>query len=143
MRKGFDNKKYIKIQSKKIKERFKLFDKLYLEIGGKLFDDYHASRVLPGFEPDVKISMLKELRKDMEIIFCINANDIERNKMRAEFDITYDVEVLRLIDNLRGLGFTINSVVITLYNNQSSVDNFRNKVRRWQKCTKNFTFRGS
>ena len=130
MRKGFDNKKYIKIQSKKIKERFKLFDKLYLEIGGKLFDDYHASRVLPGFEPDVKISMLKELRKDMEIIFCINANDIERNKMRAEFDITYDVEVLRLIDNLRGLGFTINSVVITLYNNQSSVDNFRNKLDR-------------
>ena len=74
--------------------------------------------------------MLKELRKDMEIIFCINANDIERNKMRAEFDITYDVEVLRLIDNLRGLGFTINSVVITLYNNQSSVDNFRNKLDR-------------
>ena len=130
MKKGFDNKKYIKIQSKKIKERFKLFDKLYLEIGGKLFDDYHASRVLPGFLPDVKISMLKELRKDMEIIFCINANDIERNKMRAEFDITYDVEVLRLIDNLRGLGFTINSVVITLYNNQSSVDNFRNKLDR-------------
>ena len=130
MKKGFDNKKYIKIQSKKIKERFKLFDKLYLEIGGKLFDDYHASRVLPGFLPDVKISMLKELRKDMEIIFCINANDIERNKTRAEFDITYDVEVLRLIDNLRGLGFTINSVVITLYNNQSSVDNFRNKLDR-------------
>ena len=128
MRKGFDNKKYIKIQSKKIKERFKLFDKLYLEIGGKLFDDYHASRVLPGFEPDVKISMLKELRKDMEIIFCINANDIERNKMRAEFDITYDVEVLRLIDNLRKLGFTINSVVITLFNNQNGIDKFIKKL---------------
>lgn len=130
MKNGFDNKKYIKIQSNKIKERFKLFDKLYLEIGGKLFDDYHASRVLPGFEPDAKINMFKELKKDLEIIFCINANDIERNKKRAEFDITYDVEVMRLIDNLIGLGFSINSVVITLYNNQSSVDNFRRKLER-------------
>ena len=130
MKKGFDNKKYIKIQSNKIKERFKLFDKLYLEIGGKLFDDYHAARVLPGFEPDAKINMFKELKNDLEIIFCINANDIERNKKRAEFDITYDVEVLRLIDNLVGLGFTINSVVITLYNNQSSVNSFRSKLER-------------
>ena len=115
MKKGFDNKKYIKVQSAKIKERFKMFDKLYLEIGGKLFDDYHASRVLPGFEPDVKINMLKELKDDLEIIFCINANDIERNKTRAEFGITYDIEVMRLIDNLSNLGFLINSVVITLY----------------------------
>ena len=130
MKNGFDNKKYIKIQSKKIKERFKLFDKLYLEIGGKLFDDYHASRVLPGFEPDAKINMFKELKNDLEIIFCINANDIERNKKRAEFDITYDVEVLRLIDNLVSLGFTINSVVITLYNNQNSVNSFRSKLER-------------
>jgi len=130
LKNGFDNKKYIKIQSKKIKERFKLFDKLYLEIGGKLFDDYHASRVLPGFEPDAKINMFKELKNDLEIIFCINANDIERNKKRAEFDITYDVEVLRLIDNLVSLGFTINSVVITLYNNQSSVNSFRSKLER-------------
>jgi len=129
MKKGFDNKKYIKIQSKKIKERFKLFDKLYLEIGGKLFDDYHASRVLPGFEPDAKINMFKELKNDLEIIFCINANDIERNKTRAEFGITYDVEVMRLIDNLVSLGFLINSVVITLYNNQSSVDKFINKLK--------------
>ena len=130
MKRGFDNKKYIKIQSKSIKERFKLFDKLYLEIGGKLFDDYHAARVLPGFDPNVKINIFKELKDDLEIIFCINANDIERNKTRAEFDITYDVEVLRLIDNLVKLGFTINSVVITLYNNQSSVDSFRNKLDR-------------
>ena len=130
MKKGFDNKKNIKKQSEKIKERFKLFDKLYLEIGGKLFADYHASRVLPGFEPDAKIKMFRELRKDLEIIFCINANDIERNKTRAEFDITYDVEVMRLIDNLRELGFTINSVVITLYNNQAGVDSFRNKLNR-------------
>ena len=130
MKCGFDNKKYIKIQSQKIKERFKLFDKLYLEIGGKLFDDYHASRVLPGFEPDAKINMFKELKNDLEIIFCINAGDIERNKTRAEFGITYDMEVMRLIDNLVSLGFLINSVVITLYNNQTSVDKFINKLER-------------
>lgn len=130
MKKGFDNKKYIKIQSAKIKERFKMFDKLYLEVGGKLFDDYHASRVLPGFLPDVKINMFKELKDDLEIIFCINANDIERNKTRAEFGITYDMEVMRLIDNLSNLGFLINSVVITLYNNQNSVNNFINKLNR-------------
>lgn len=127
---GFDNDKYVKIQSEKIKERFKLFDKLYLEIGGKLFDDYHAARVLPGFQKDAKIKMFEELKNDLEIIFCINANDIEKNKIRAEFGITYDVEVMRLIDNLRNLGFTINSVVITLYNNQQSVDNFIKKLKR-------------
>ena len=130
MKKGFDNEKYIKIQSQNIKERIKLFDKLYLEIGGKLFDDNHASRVLPGFEPDAKIKMLLELRDDLEIIFCINANDIERNKIRAEHGITYDLEVLRLIDNLSKLGFSINSVVITLYNNQGGIDNFIRKLKR-------------
>ena len=130
MQKGFDNEKYIKIQSEKIKERFKLFDKLYLEIGGKLFDDYHASRVLPGFEPDAKIKMFQELKDDLEIIFCINANDIERNKTRAEFGITYDLEVMRLIDNLSNLGFSINSVVITMYNHQSGIDNFIKKLER-------------
>ena len=130
MRTGFDNKKYIKLQSKKIKERIKMFDKLYLEIGGKLFDDSHASRVLPGFESDAKIQMLKELKNDLEIIFCINAGDIEKNKVRAEHGITYDIEVMRLIDNLRALGFTINSVVVTLYKNQPSVDAFLNKLER-------------
>lgn len=125
---GFDNKKYLEIQSKKIKERFNLFDKLYLEIGGKLFDDTHAERVLPGFKNDSKINMFKELKDDLEIILCINANDIEKNKIRAEYGITYDVEVLRLIDNLRKLGFTINSVVITLYNNQNGIDKFINKL---------------
>lgn len=130
MKLGFDNEKYIKIQSKKIKERFKLFDKLYLEIGGKLFDDYHAARVLPGFQPDAKIKMFQELKEDLEIIFCINANDIERNKTRAEFGITYDLEVLRLIDNLTKLGFSINSVVITLYQNQGGIDNFIKKLER-------------
>lgn len=130
MKYGFDNEKYVKIQSEKIKERFKLFDKLYLEIGGKLFDDYHASRVLPGFKPDAKISMFQELKDDLEIIFCINASDIEKNKTRAEFGITYDIEVMRLIDNLVSLGFSINSVVITLYNNQPSVDSFIKKLER-------------
>ena len=125
---GFDNKKYLEIQSEKIKERFNLFDKLYLEIGGKLFDDTHAERVLPGFKPDSKINMFKELKDDLEIIFCINANDIEKNKVRAEYNITYDVELLRLIDNLRKLGFSINSVVITLYNNQVGIDKFIKKL---------------
>ena len=94
MKAGFDNEKYVKIQSEKIKERFKLFDKLYLEVGGKLFDDSHAARILPGFKNDVKISMFKELKDDLEIIFCINAGDIEKNKTRGEYGITYDVEVL-------------------------------------------------
>ena len=94
MKYGFDNDKYVKIQSEKIKERFKLFDKLYLEIGGKLFDDYHAGRVLPGFKSDAKISMFQELKDDLEIIFCINSNDIEKNKIRSEHNITYDIEVV-------------------------------------------------
>ena len=130
MKTGFDNNKYIKLQSKKIKERIKLFDKLYLEIGGKLFDDSHASRVLPGFKSDAKITMLKELKDDLEIIFCINAGDIEKNKMREEHGITYDIEVMRLIDNLKSLGFSINSVVVTLYKNQPSVDTFIKKLER-------------
>ena len=125
---GFDNKKYVKIQSEKIKERFKLFDKLYLEIGGKLFDDNHAARVLPGFLSDAKINMFKELKKDLEIIFCINANDIEKNKTRGEYGITYDTEVLRLISDSQKLGFSVNSVVITLYKNQISVDKFIKKL---------------
>ena len=124
MRKGFDNDLYVKIQSKKIKDLIKMFDKLYLEIGGKLFEDNHASRVLPGFEVDAKISMFKELKDDLEIVFCINANDIERNKTRADYGITYDTEVIRLIENARSKGFTVNSVVITLFDNQSGIDKF-------------------
>lgn len=130
MKIGFDNKKYVKIQSEEIRRRFELYDKLYLEIGGKLFDDNHAARVLPGFKPDSKINMFKELKDEMEIIFCINANDIERNKTRAEYGITYDSELLRLIDNLKKLKFNINSVVITLYNNQTSVDKFIRRLER-------------
>lgn len=130
MKLGFDNDKYVRIQSKSILKRTKLFDKLYLEIGGKLFDDTHASRVLPGFQSDVKIKMFQELKKELEILFCINAGDIEKNKVRAEYGITYDMEVLRLVANLRNMGFKINSVVITLYNNQPTVDNFIKKLKR-------------
>jgi len=130
MKVGFDNAKYVKIQSEKIKERFKLFDKLYLEVGGKLFDDSHAARILPGFKNDVKISMFKELKDDLEIIFCINAGDIEKNKTRGEYGITYDVEILRLINNSKKMGFSVNSVVITLYKNQPSVDKFIKKLNR-------------
>ena len=128
MKTGFDNEKYVKIQSKKIKERIKMFDKLYLEVGGKLFDDSHAKRVLPGFDLNVKIKMFQELKDDLEIILCINADAISQNKRREEYGITYDVEVLRLIDNLRKLGFSINSVVITLYNDQPGIDKFISKL---------------
>ena len=127
---GFDNAKYVKIQSKKIRERFKLFDKLYLEVGGKLFDDSHAARILPGFKNDVKISMFKELKDDLEIIFCINAGDIEKNKTRGEYGITYDIEIIKLINKSKKMGFSVNSVVITLYNNQVSVDKFIKKLNR-------------
>ena len=127
---GFNNNKYLKIQSEKIRERFKMFDKLYLEIGGKLFDDAHASRVLPGFQKDSKIRMFQELKDDLEIIFCINAKDIEKNKVRADYGITYDTEIIRLINKSKDLGFSINSVVITLYQNQPSVDKFVKRLNR-------------
>ena len=130
MKKGFDNEMYVKIQSDKIRERFKLFDKLYLEVGGKLFDDSHAARVLPGFKRDAKINMFLELRNDLEIIFCINANDIEKNKTRGEYGITYDIELLKLIKKSQEMGFCVNSVVITLYKNQISVDKFIKKLNR-------------
>lgn len=128
-KKGFDNEKYVKLQTETIKERIKLFDnKLYLEFGGKLFDDYHAKRVLPGFELDSKIRLLKELSDDIEMIFCINANDIEKKKIRADYGISYDEEVIRLIHIFRDLKIDVNSVVITLYNGQASVSKFRKKL---------------
>ena len=110
MKVGFDNEKYVKIQSEKIKERFSLFDKLYLEVGGKLFDDSHAARILHGFKNDVKISMFKELKDDIEIIFCINADDIEKNKTRGQYDRAYNQELLKLINNSKKLGFMVNTV---------------------------------
>ncbi|MBR7184853.1 MAG: DUF1846 domain-containing protein [Clostridia bacterium] len=129
MKIGFDNQTYIKTQSAKILERVKLFDnKLYIEFGGKLFDDLHAARVLPGFAPDAKINLLREMRDQTEIIIIINAADIERKKIRADFGITYDMDVLRLMDNLRALGIYVSSVVITQYTGQHGADVFRNKL---------------
>lgn len=126
---GFDNKKYLELQSAKIEERISKFgDKLYLEFGGKLFDDYHASRVLPGFEPDSKIKMLEKLKDQAEILIVINANDIEKNKTRSDLGITYDVDVLRLIDIFRGRGFYVGSVVLTRYAEQPTAKAFQKRI---------------
>lgn len=131
MKKGFDNKKYLQLQTENILKRIKQFDnKLYIEIGGKLFDDLHASRVLPGFEPDAKVKILQKLKDKSEIIFVISANDIERNKIRADYSITYDMDVLRQIDCLREAGLTVSGVVITLFNNQPMAKTFANKLLR-------------
>ncbi len=122
---GFDNEKYLSLQSQHIKERVSQFGgKLYLEFGGKLFDDYHASRVLPGFQPDSKIRMLKMLQSDVEIVVAICAGDIEKNKIRGDLGISYDEDVLRLIDIFRGLGFYVGSVVITQYAGQPTAEAF-------------------
>lgn len=126
---GFDNDKYLKEQSEKIRERIASFGgKLYLEFGGKLFDDFHASRVLPGFEPDSKIKMLMGMKDEAEIVVVINADDIERNKVRGDLGITYDLDTLRLIDAFRGCGLYVGSVVITRYHGQSSAAQFKNKL---------------
>lgn len=126
---GFDNNLYVKKQSEYIRKRIEQFDnKLYLEFGGKLFDDYHAARVLPGFDVNGKIKLLQEFKDQCEVVFCINAADIEKNKIRADFGITYDLDVLRIIDNMRNMGLLINSVVITQYKNQHSADVFRKKL---------------
>ena len=122
---GFDNQQYIQTQSARIRERIDRFGgKLYLEFGGKLFDDYHASRVLPGFEPDSKIRMLQHLKDDVEVIIAIGAPDIEKNKVRGDLGIPYEEDVLRLIDIFRGMGLYVGSVVVTQYNNQPTVDAF-------------------
>ena len=126
MKQGFDSELYLKIQSEKIEERINMFDKLYLEFGGKIFDDFHAARVLPGFKPDAKIRLLEKLKDISEVIFCINADDIEKSKMRADYGISYELELIRLIENLQNLGISINSVVITLYKNQSGVEHLIN-----------------
>ena len=125
---GFDNEKYVKLQIETIKERIKKFDKLYLEFGGKLFDDYHAKRILPGFELDSKIRLLIELKDQAEIIFCINAKDIEKKKIRADYGISYDNEVIRLVSIFKKLGISVNSVVITLYKGQPSALKFKEKL---------------
>ena len=126
---GFDNDKYLKMQSEHIKERIESFGgKLYLEFGGKLFDDFHASRVLPGFAPDSKIRMLAQLKDDAEIVIAINADDIAKNKVRGDLGITYDADVLRLIDAFRGYGLFVGSVVLTRYASQPSADAFIKKL---------------
>ncbi len=130
---GFDNEKYIHMQSQHILERINQFGgKLYLEFGGKLFDDYHAARVLPGFQPDTKVNMLLELRDQVEIIIAINAADIERNKRRGDLDITYDTDVLRLIDAFRYKGLYVGSVVITQFTAQHSADAFQKRAGKWE-----------
>lgn len=122
---GFDNQKYLKMQSERIIERINSFGgKLYLEFGGKLFDDYHASRVLPGFEPDSKLKMLSELKDEAEILIVISAVDIENNKYRSDLGITYHSDVLRLIDVFRSRGLYVGSVVMTMFNNQPQAVNF-------------------
>ena len=131
MKYGYDNDKYLKIQSERIKERIAQFgNKLYMEFGGKLFDDYHASRVLPGFEPDSKFKMLYTLKDDLEIVIVISAVDIEKNKIRNDLGITYDVDVLRLRDEFLARDFSVNSVVITHYNGQGSADAYRKRLER-------------
>ena len=129
MKYGFDNDKYLKIQSEHIKQRIATFgDKLYMEFGGKLFDDYHASRVLPGFEPDSKLKMLMQMKDDAEIIIVISAVDIEKNKVRSDLGITYDMDVLRLRDEFMERDLSVNSVVITHFNGQASAEAYRKRL---------------
>lgn len=129
MHQGFDNEKYIALQADNIKKRIAQFGgKLYLEFGGKLFDDYHASRVLPGFEPDVKFRMLQSLTDEVEIVIAVNANHIEKAKMRGDLGITYDEDVLRLIDVFRSHGMLVGSVVLTQYAGQPAADAYRHRL---------------
>ena len=130
MKVGFDNSEYIRLQSQNIRDRISMFgDKLYMEFGGKLFDDYHASRVLPGFAPDSKVKMLLELKDDAEIIIAINADAIEKNKRRGDLGITYDLDTLRLIDAFRGIGLYVGSVVITRFTGQPLAIAFENRLK--------------
>ena len=129
MKIGFDNDKYLAMQSAHIRERIAQFDnKLYLEFGGKLFDDYHASRVLPGFQPDSKLQMLLQLKEQAEIVIVISAEDIVANKMRGDYGITYDVDVLRLIDAFQGVGLFVGSVCVTKYTDAPEVTAFEQKL---------------
>jgi len=141
---GFDNQKYLSMQSEQIRKRIAQFGgKLYLEFGGKLFDDYHASRVLPGFAPDSKMKMLQQLKDDVEIVITINAADIEANKMRADLGITYDEDVLRLIDTFRELELYVGSVVLTRYNGQASANNFLKQLTSLGiKCYRHYPIAG-
>ncbi|SEH41680.1 Uncharacterized protein, UPF0371 family [Ruminococcus flavefaciens] len=126
---GFDNEKYLKTQSEHIRQRISQFgDKLYLEFGGKLFDDFHASRVLPGFKPDSKLQMLLQLKEDAEIVIVINSDDIEKNKVRGDLGITYDVDVIRLFNVFTKIGLYVSSVVLTRYDGQPTADAFQKRL---------------
>ncbi|MBO4525833.1 MAG: DUF1846 family protein, partial [Bacteroidales bacterium] len=129
MKYGFDSQKYLKIQSEHIRERIARFgDKLYMEVGGKLFDDLHASRVLPGFEPDIKLQMLMQLKDDLEVIIVVSAVDIEKNKIRSDLGITYDMDVLRLRQEFLKRDMQVSAVVITHYNGQTGTDIYRQRL---------------
>ena len=129
VKQGFDNDKYLQTQSAHIQERLNSFGgKLYLEFGGKLYDDYHASRVLPGFQPDSKLRMLLQLKEQVEMVIAINAADIEKNKVRGDLGITYDLDVIRLIDIFRGFGLYVSSVVLTRYTPNSQVKAFQSRL---------------
>ena len=131
MKLGFDNEKYLSLQSEHIKDRLKQFGgKLYMEFGGKLFDDFHAARVLPGFEPDSKIRMLMQLAEDAEVVIVINAADIEKNKVRGDLGITYDLDVMRLIDAFRSIGLYVGSVVLSQYQGQHAADAFQRRLEQ-------------
>ena len=131
MRAGFDNDKYLKMQSEHIEERINKFgDKLYLEFGGKLFDDFHASRVLPGFQPDSKLRMLMKLSDRAEIVIVINAADIEKNKMRGDLGIPYDEDVQRLMQEFEGRGLYVGSVVLTHYAGQTRAADFKERLEK-------------
>ena len=140
MKKCFDAEKYLKVQKQKIKKRIKMFDKLYLEFGGKLIDDQHAARTLPGFLPDLKIKLLQEFKDEAEIILCINANAIEKSKIRADRMISYETEVLRLIEFLREKGLLVSSVVITLFDGQKKAKDFAEKLKDYKVKTYFHTF---
>ena len=131
MKNGFDNEKYLNEQTTAILERVDKFNhKLYLEFGGKLLFDYHASRVLPGFDPNVKMRLLQKLKDKIDVILCIYAGDIERKKIRADFGITYDSDALKTIDDFKEWGIEISAIVITRYDNQPSAKSFKNKLER-------------
>lgn len=128
---GFDNEKYFQEQREAILERVEQTDgKLYLECGGKLLYDYHASRVLPGFDPNVKMKVFQSLKDNIDVIICIYAQDIERRKMRSDFGITYDTDVFKMIDDFASWGLTVNKVVVTRYSGQVSAIQFMNRLKR-------------
>jgi len=133
---GFDNEKYLQEQTAAILERVNKFNnKLYLEFGGKLLFDYHAARVLPGFDPNIKMRLLQKIRDKIDVILCIYAGDIERKKVRADFGITYDSDALKTIDDFKEWGIEVTGVVITRYANQPSARAFKNKLRLRRKRT--------